>query len=93
MITKTNYQLYKELIRYDFYPKRFGVIDEREVKTITTFLQIDERDELSLRNLRDFVVAITDNDHTNKNLIKDLDRMSAICGVIDNRLYSLGCEI
>ena len=93
MITKTNYQLYRALIQNDFYPKHFGVIDGEEVKTIETCLQIDERDELSLRNLRDFIVAVTDHDHDNSDLIKDLDRMSAIVGVIDNRLWKLGCEV
>lgn len=92
-ITKTNYQLYRALIDNNFYPKQHGVLDGDEVKTIGSALQIYDRDELSLRNLRDFIVAVTDHDHDNPKLLEDLDRMSAIVGVIDHRLYSLGYEV
>ena len=92
MITKTNFQMTREL--KDWYPKRFGVIGNEEAKKIADTFQIDERDEINLRNLRDFCVMFYSREKEDeKQTLKDMDKMSAIVCVIDHRLFNIGAEV
>lgn len=82
-----------EMIRNDkeWYPKRFGIISRDEVKHIEEAYEINGRNEVSLRNLRNTVVMY---DSLNENpRIKDIDKVSAITAVIDHRLVAMGCEV
>ena len=92
MIKTTNFQMTREL--KDWYPKHFGFINGDEVEKIKRTFQIDERDEINLRNLRDFVVMFysREKDDT-KQTIKNMDKMSAIVSVIDDKLFNIGAEV
>lgn len=82
-----------EMIKNDkeWYPKRFGIISRDEVKHIEEAYEINGRNEVSLRNLRNTIVMF---DSLNGNpCIKDIDKVSAITHVIDCRLVAMGCEV
>ena len=94
MITKTNFQIMREL--KDWYPKCFGIISNEEIQKIADTFQIAERDEINLRNLRDFCVMFysrDDDEEDKRKTIEDMDKLSAIVHVIDHRLFTLGCEV
>ena len=82
-----------ELIRNDkeWYPKRFGIISRDEVRHIEEAYEINGRNEVSLRNLRNTVVMY--DSLNEKSCIKDIDKVSAITAVIDYRLVAMGCEV
>lgn len=78
----------------NWYPKHLGIISGEEVQKIADTFQIAERDEINLRNLRDFCVMFYSKDRDDeKELIKNIDKMSAIVSVIDERLLSIGAEV
>ena len=85
MITKTNFQMLKELQK-DFRPKEKGFLSEKEVSVIKETLCLEERDVLSLRNLRDFTVLLLSNKGA-------LDMMSGITHVIDLEIFNKGGEV
>ena len=93
---KTNAQMIREL--KDFKAKTRGFLTGEEVKLIADTLHINEMNELALRNLRDFTVIyyarLFDGceDDLEKALIV-MDTRSAITGVIDSRLWRMGCEV
>lgn len=93
MNEKTDFQMLKDL--KDFFPESFGIISGEEKKLIEKTLEIRKRDVLSLRNLRNFVVLFYDRerDANHEDMIRDRDKMSAICAVIDSALFALGAEV
>lgn len=93
MNEKTDFQMLKEL--QDFFPETIGIISGEERELIEKVLEIKKRDVLSLRNLRNFVVLFYDRerDATHEDMIRDRDKMSAICAVIDSALFALGAEV
>lgn len=90
---KTDFHALLEL--KDFFPKSLGIISGDEEKIIEDVLEIRKRGVLSLRNLRNFVVLFYDRerDATHEDMIRDRDKMSAICAVIDSALFALGAEV
>ena len=85
---KTNLEMLKELL--DVYkPERRGIISMTEIKLIVEKLHLHEMDEIQLRNLRDFTVAVLTTEHDN---MEEWDKMSAITSVIDDRLMYLRKE-
>ena len=93
MITKTNFQMLKELLK-DFTPETPGILSEQEVLKIKTTLCIPEMDVLSLRNLRDFTVMFLSN--KSKATPDDYgahDMMSGITHVIDLEIFNKGGEV
>ena len=53
MITKTNFHMLREL---NFNPKNFGILAWDEVDYLRDHFQLEERSDVDLQNLRDFVV-------------------------------------
>jgi len=100
MITKTNFQMLKELLN-DFKPKDKGVLSKEEAAQIKEVLCISERDVLSLRNLRDFTVLYLSKkqdseqrDNINMiNMIETSDITSAITHIIDLEIFNKGGEV
>lgn len=93
---KTNFQMIRELD--DFTPAQRGILKLKEVRAIQDALCIGEMDELALRNLRDFTVMyyghkIDRAEDNHKEMMRLMDVMSGITGVIDNRLWSIGAEV
>ena len=98
MNERTNFQIMKEL--KDWYPVNMGFISEEEMNFLSEELELKRRSIIELRNLRDFVVCFFVNiGHKQEKemdwdaYIKDQDKMSAICGVIDKELWRLGEEV
>ena len=89
---KTNFQMIRDL--NGFQPETRGMISGEEMEFISRTLCLDERDELSLRNLRDFVVLYFSRDMDDvQEQVDQMDKMSAIAGVIDNTLFRMGLEV
>ncbi len=84
-----------EMLRKDksWYPKRVGVITGEEVRHIEEAFELNNRDEVSLRNLRNTVVLYNSLSEGKEPRVKDLDRVSAITSVIDRKLLEMGCEV
>ena len=91
---KTNYQMLMEL--KEFKPYRQGILNNTEVTMLKAVLRLDERSDVELQNLRDFVVmyySMKIEDATPKDRITQMDIMSGICGVIDNEKWNRGMEV
>lgn len=56
-------------------------------------LHLDRRDILDLRNLRDFVIVFFDKDREKAEFWENMDKMSAITAMIDQKIWELGGEI
>ena len=85
---KTNLEMLKDLL--DVYkPERRGIVSMTEIKLIVEKLHLHEMDEIQLRNLRDFTVAVLTTERDN---MEEWDKMSAITAVIDDRLMYLRKE-
>lgn len=92
MITKTDYEMLLDLNR-KFEPKTRGFCNNEECWLIKTELQLEERDILSLRNLRNTAVMYFSDEQDQDKLITKMDKMSAVCCIIDSRLSSLGYQV
>lgn len=95
---KTNFQMIRELD--GFVPEHRGILSNKEVQHIASALHVAEMDELGLRNLRDFAVMYfhrkverLEKDSNVEEMYKALDVLSAVTGVIDNQLWSIGAEV
>ena len=92
MIVKSNFTMLREFS--DFKPKHFGFLYEDEVKQIRDQFQIDERSDVDLQNLRDFVVLYYSEKMSHeRGGIKTGDIMSGIVGVIDQEKVNRGLEV
>ena len=89
MITKTDYEMLLDLNR-KYEPKRRGFCNNEECLLIKSELQIKERDILSLRNLRNTAVLYFSDEQDPDKLIEKMDKMGAVCSIIDSRLFNLG---
>lgn len=91
---KTDFHALLEL--KEFFPESFGIISGDEKRIIEDVLEIRKRDVLSLRNLRNFTVLFYSRERdgaTHEDIVRDRDKMSAICAVIDSALFALGAEV
>lgn len=89
---QTNFYSLKELLTL-YIPEKRGFVTAAEEKLIKTQLEIDRRDIMDLRNLRDFVVLYLSSRHNKTEELIDLDRMSAITAIIDYQIVKLGGEV
>ena len=93
-LDETDFQLLRDL--KDFYPQHRGILSGSETGIIRSQLRIRERDILSLRNLRNLTVMFYSREREGEShdeAMRRTDKMSAICAVIDEALFSLGAEI
>lgn len=93
---KTNYQMLVKLDK-EYHPKKFGFIADDEYELIAETLELEDRDGLSLCNLRDMVVMEYTIQHTmgreeGKNTREVMDKMSAVTYVIDTYKVKQGLE-
>lgn len=90
---RTNFQILKSI--EEFYPEKYGVLSESEEAYLQEALSIAGRDIISLRNLRDFAVMFyaLQDDAAEVSPERIMDKMSAVCAVIDDRLLALGAEV
>lgn len=84
---------------FEYNPKHFGVCNGDEVKQIEKHFKLNERSDVELQNLRDFVVLCYSEmsqklrEKDDKEYMKIYDTMSAITGVIDNHKWNRGMEV
>lgn len=88
---KTNFAMMKDLLK-EYEPKQFGIVNKDEIYLINEKLCLDEMNELQLRNLRDFTVLFFDSRMDDFDR-KEMDKMSAITAVIDQKLWNIGAEV
>lgn len=88
MITKTNFHMLRE---FNMKPEHFGVLNGNEVEQIRNHFQLEERSNIDLQNLRDFVVMFYSG--KTRDNIEMYDRMSGIVGVIDKEKWNRGMEV
>lgn len=92
---RTDYEMIHELCFWkNFKPAKRHVISMNEIYEVNSSLELDGRNELSLRNLRNTVVMYfeitkTDDD----NMFDYMDLLSAITSVIDSKLANIGAEV
>ena len=85
---------------FEFNPKNMGVCTGEEVRQIEDHFCLEERSDVELQNLRDFVVMYYSErterarkEDDDKNYLKLWDTMSAITGVIDQHKWKRGMEV
>lgn len=104
---KSNYQMLLDFEPFKF--QKWGFINKNETEIVKKNFKIEERTDIELQNLRDFVVMyytmkekedIAFNDslkEKDKNLDNTLfelmDKMSAIVAVIDEEKFKRGLEV
>ena len=88
MVTETNFHMLRNL---KFKPKNFGVLSRDEVDILKEHFQMDERSNIDLQNLRDFVVMYFSG--KTRDDLEAYDLMSGIIGVIDEEKWIRGMEI
>ena len=96
---KTNYQMMNEL-NSEYTPKQRGIVSMSEIYKINETLELDKRDVLDLRNLRDFAVYYWSTIINALMEVKDtdtalaiMDKQSAILTVIDEKIANKGGEL
>lgn len=99
MTTKTDYHSIMEL-KEQYKPCNRGFVNQYEVNQIETVLEIKERNNIELQNVRDMAVMLygrwADVEQEKKNVQKALglmDAMSTICFVIDQEKFKRGMEV
>lgn len=86
MIQKTNFHMLREL---NFKPRNFGILTGDEVDYLRDYFQLEERSDLDLQNLRDFVVMC----FAKEDSLEKQDIMSGLIGVIDLEKTNRGMEV
>ena len=96
---RTNYQMMNEL-NNEYTPKHRGIVSMSEIYKINEALELDKRDVLDLRNLRDYVCLYyyikgdTLNDENRiEEMLVEFDKCSAVTAVIDQKIANKGGEI
>ena len=97
MVTKTDYELLGGL--KDYTPKDSLFTSGEEMKLIQDTLQLQDRDVLSLRNLRNYVMlcylekAHRYEDRFCKEAMDLSQAMYSITAVIDDAIWRAGAEV
>lgn len=106
MTTKTDFHSIMEL-RDKYTPAKRGIVNGAEAETINSVLEIKERSNIEIQNIRDMVVILygqwsdkmrekykrgQDNESFDRSM-EYMDAMSAICCVIDNEKLNRGLEV
>lgn len=90
---QTNYHALQTLLE-QYTPERSGFVSAAQLKMIKKELEIENRDVMSLRNLRDFVVLYCSMLSLNReDKLLNMDRISAITAVIDSQIVKLGGKV
>ena len=92
---RTNVEMLRTI--KDWYPKERYVVSKEECWYIRNMLELDEMTIRDLRNMRDTIVLnfeiIIGDSIAPKDYTRELDRMSALTSIIDEKLFKLGAEI
>lgn len=88
----TNYQDVEMLLAM-YHPEKRGIITAGEKLLIQQALHLERRDILDLRNLRDNVVLLLENKFKKDVVWENMDKMSAVTTVIDQKIWELGGKV
>lgn len=88
----TNFQDIKMLLTA-YHPETRGFVTTDEKLLIHQALHFKRRDILDLQNLRDFVVLFLSKGAEKEEVRENMDKMSAITTVIDQKIWELGGEV
>lgn len=98
-VTQPDFIYVRNLLK-EFHPQERDFINAQEKELVTKTLLLKSRDILSLRNLRNLVVAVTANIvdraeryKTVEDYLEESDRQSAIVHVIDMFIFEKGGEV
>lgn len=91
---RSNFLLMKELMN-TFHPEKSGFCTGEEVSFVKSALCLEDRDLLSLQNLRDFVVLYLSSleEKNPDRRMEIMDIMSAITSIIDTEKLKKGGEV
>lgn len=106
MVTKTDYHSIMEL-KEKYTPKQRGFVSKEEAEIIRSVLEIPERNDIELQNIRDMVVILygqwaehmreverRDNDTAAGDMFSMfMDAMSAITHIVDVEKVRRGLEV
>lgn len=99
MTTKTDFHAIKEL-KEKYTPEQRGVVTADEVKMIREMLELDQRNDIELQNIRDTAVMMyshwADSQQQKDNIpaaTQLMDAMSAITHVIDVEKSTRGLPV
>ena len=99
MTTKTDYHAIMEL-KESYTPTQRGIVTTDEVKMIRKVLELDQRNNIELQNIRDTTVMLysqwSDSQRQKDNIptaMQMMDAMSAITHVIDMEKSARGLPV
>lgn len=99
MTTKTDYHAILEL-RESYTPQAHGFVTKEEREKITQILELKSRSDIELQNIRDMSVMVyqqfVDCAQANnlvEKVLQEMDKISAICHVIDLEKVERGLEV
>jgi len=99
MTTKTDFHALKEL-RSIYTPASRGYVTAAEIETISHILELDDRSDIELQNIRDMCVMLYSDaierrraEHDVPGTTSEMDAMSAICTVIDQKKVERNLEV
>lgn len=99
MTTKTDFHSIMEL-KENFKPKERGWIDQEEAAQVKKVLELDDRTDIELQNIRDMAVMLYGRWSSNsradgkyEEMDAYMDAMSAICAVVDDMKMRRGLEV
>lgn len=99
MTTRTDFHMIKEL-HEKFKPANMGIVSGTEKKLIMDTLEIPARTDIELQNLRDMAVMLYGQwaDTAKQasglsDMMKEMDAMSAVTGVIDTEKAKRGMPV
>ena len=97
-VTQPDFIYVRKLLK-EFHPQERDFINAQEKSLVAKTLLLKSRDVLSLRNLRNFIVAVFTNRMESERYsnadayLDESDRMSAITHVIDTFILEKGGEV
>ena len=98
LVTKPDFIYVRNLLK-EFHPQERDFINAQERSQVAKTLLLKSRDVLSLRNLRNFVVAVCTNRMESERYnnvdayLDESDRMSAVTHVIDTFILEKGGDV
>lgn len=99
MTTKTDFHAIQEL-QQAYTPAQKGILSQAEITLIRTILEIKDRTDIELQNIRDMAIMLysqrahdaADKNETSKSITL-MDAMSGICTVIDDEKFARGMPV
>ena len=91
---RTNMQMLQTIDNW--YPKNKYSVTGDEIRYIKDMLELDEMTIRDLRNMRDTIVLwfeVIKDDCDIDGYMKEVEKMSALTSIIDDKLFRLGAEV